>query len=75
MFHLKHTAVWTLQKQSSEGVLKKSVLKNLEDFTGKHLCWSLILVKLCATASVQYSFLVYKEQNTKKKNSNMIFFN
>ena len=49
--------------------VKKGVLNNLVNFTGKHLCWSLILLKLCATAPVQYSFLVcslqmpqYKEQ-------------
>ena len=58
VFYLKHTAVWILQKQSSEGILKKSVLKNLENFTGKHLYCSLILVKLSAAASVKYSFLV-----------------
>ena len=46
---------------SSEAVLfcqKGGVLKNLVNFTGKQLCWSIILVKLCATAPVQYSFLV-----------------
>ena len=37
---------------------QKGVLKNLKTFTGKQLCWSLILVKLCAAALVQYSFLV-----------------
>ena len=52
------TAVWILQKQSFEGVVKKGVLKNLENFTGKHLYWGLILVKLVVTAPVQYSFLV-----------------
>ena len=58
MFYLKHTAVWILQRQSSEGIPKKSLLKNLENFTGKQLYWSLILVKLSAAASVKYSFLV-----------------
>ena len=28
--------------------LKIDVLKNFENFTGKHLCWSLFLVKLQA---------------------------
>ena len=46
---------------SSEAVarkcfVKKGVVKNFANFTGKHLCWSLTLVKLCATASVQYSY-------------------
>ena len=27
-------------------LFKKGVLKNLASFTGKHLCWSLILLKL-----------------------------
>ena len=50
IFYLKHTAVWIFQKQSPGSVLLKKVfLNNLENFTGKHLCWSLILVKLCAT--------------------------
>ena len=28
---------------------KKGVLKNLSKFTGKHLCWSLFLIKLQAS--------------------------
>ena len=35
------------QKQLSGGVLKKVVLKNFAEFTGKYLCWSLFfLIKL-----------------------------
>ena len=61
---------------SSDAVIQevfyqKGVLKNLENFLEKHLCWSLILVKFCATAPVQYGFLVcilqmlqYKEQKS-----------
>ena len=35
-----------LQKQPPGVFLKKGVLKNFEQFTGKHQCWSLILKKL-----------------------------
>ena len=46
---------------SSEAVarrcfVKKGVVKNFANFTGKHLCWSVTLVKLCSTASVHYSY-------------------
>ena len=34
---------------STEGVLYKSVLKNFANSTGKHLCWSLFLIKLTPT--------------------------
>ena len=36
----------TLQKQPFEILFKISVLKNCATFTGKQLCWSVILVKL-----------------------------
>ena len=36
------------QKQSFADVLQKGVLKNVTNFTGKHLCWSFILMKLQA---------------------------
>ena len=36
------------QKQPSEVFYKKAVLKNFAIFTGKHLCWSLFLIKLQA---------------------------
>ena len=29
--------------------IKKSVLKNVDIFTGKHVCWSLFLMRLQAT--------------------------
>ena len=35
-----------VQKQSPELFCKKSVLKKFENFTGKHLCWSLFLIFL-----------------------------
>ena len=46
---------------SSEAVarrcfVKKGVVKNFANFPGKHLCWSVTLVKLCSTASVHYSY-------------------
>ena len=37
-----------LQKQRSQLFLKISVLKNFTIFQGKHLCWSLFLIKLQA---------------------------
>ena len=33
--------------------MKKGVLKNFPDFKGKHLCWSLFLVKLQAFSGMQ----------------------
>ena len=38
----------TIQKQLLEQFYKKAVLKNLAIFIGKHLCWSLFLVKMKA---------------------------
>ena len=34
------------QKQSFKAVLRKVVLKNFANFTGKHLCWSPVLITL-----------------------------
>ena len=34
------------EKQFLADVLQKRFLKNFENFTGKHLCWSLFLIKL-----------------------------
>ena len=33
------------QKQSLQIVFKIGVIKNFVNFTGKHLCWSLLLMK------------------------------
>ena len=38
---------------------EKGVLKNLPDFTGKHLCWNLFLVKLNAFSGLQ----IYQNKN------------
>ena len=38
--------IWNSQKQSSEVLYKKSVLKNFAKFTGKHLCQSLFSNKV-----------------------------
>ena len=35
-------------RSSRSNVLKKCVLKNLAIFPGRHLCWSLLLIKLQA---------------------------
>ena len=37
-------------------VLRKSVLKNFANFAGKHLCWSLFLIKLPAYSKQKQSF-------------------
>ena len=37
-----------VQKQPPEVFFKKGVLKNFANLTGKHLCWSLFLIKLQA---------------------------
>ena len=38
--------------------VKKDVLKNLANFTGNHLCWSLILIKMQAFKPQHRHFLV-----------------
>ena len=42
----KNIPNWKLQKQPLEVSCKKGVLKNVANFTGKHLCWKLLLIKL-----------------------------
>ena len=42
----KDIANWKLQKQPLEVYCKKGVLKNVANFTRKHLCWKLLLIKL-----------------------------
>ena len=39
------------KNQAPEVFYKKAVLKNFSVFTGKHLCWSLFLIKLQAFRS------------------------
>ena len=41
--------------------LKKGVLKNSSNFTGKHLCWSLVLIKLQA---FRYAASLKSDSNT-----------
>ena len=41
---LKYLRKEQTQKQPSEVVCKKNVLKNFLNFTGKHLCWTLFLM-------------------------------
>ena len=49
-FCITHESKWrqetNLEKQSSEMLCKKGALKNVANFTGKHLCWSLFSIKL-----------------------------
>ena len=40
--------------------VKKVVLKNFADFTGKHLCWSLFLIKLYAPGNCIKKKLQYR---------------
>ena len=40
--------IWSVQKQPPVVFCKKGVLKNFSNFTGKHLCRSLFLIKLDA---------------------------
>ena len=35
--------------------MRKSVLKNFANFTGKYLCWSLLLLKLAKTPTQVFS--------------------
>ena len=50
------------QKQPPEVLCKKSVLKNFTKFTGKHLCWSLFLIKLKVFRSAT---LLKRDSNTR----------
>ena len=50
-----------IQKQPLEVFCKKCVLKNFTLFTGKHLCWSLFLIKL---QSFSPSTLLKRDSNT-----------
>ena len=48
-----------IQKQPLEMFYKKAALNNFVIFTGKHLCWSLLLIKLQAWRRLQHKcFLV-----------------
>ena len=49
--HVIFIFLWWNQKQPPEVFHKKAVLKNFATFTGKHLCWSLFLIKLEAFRS------------------------
>ena len=40
------TVIPTVQKQPQEVFFRKGVLKNFANFTGKHLSWNLLLIKL-----------------------------
>ena len=44
-------------------LFKKGVLKNLASFTGKHLCWSLTLLKLRTPARSDYLKSVLLQEN------------
>ena len=46
-----------MQKHPAEVFYKKAVRKNFAIFTGKHLCWSLFLIKLKAFRSQEHLFL------------------
>ena len=49
VFHSKKKKCFKsgLSEAATRGaLLKKSVLKNFTNYTGKHLCWSLFLIKL-----------------------------
>ena len=56
------TLFFDLQRRCS---VKKGVLKNFANFTEKHLCWNLLLLKLQALQALQLYF---------KKDSNTGFF-
>ena len=46
-----------IQKQPPKVFYKRAVLKNLAIFTGKHLCWSLFLIKLLYQKRLQHRCL------------------
>ena len=49
------------QKQPPGMFCEKGVLKNLINFTGKHLCWSLFVTELWAFNS---AYLLKRDSNT-----------
>ena len=51
----------SVEKQPPDVLHKKASLKNVAIFTGKHLCWSLFLIKLQAFS---YTTSFKKESNT-----------
>ena len=50
-----------MQKQPPEVFYKKSVPKNFPIFTGKHLCWSLFLIKLQAWRIFANSYFCHQK--------------
>ena len=77
--------LWNLQKQSFADVFPKGVLKNFTIFTEKHLCWSLLLIKLpynkipvkkiISQESFSQKFLrSYLARSVCKNNSFTVFF-
>ena len=59
------------QKQPPEVFYKKAVFKNFAIFTGKHLCWSLFLIKLqalrTATLCERHRWFLWKLQTFYKQ--------
>ena len=49
-----------IQKHSSKVFYKKAVIKNFAILTGKHLCWSLFLIKLEAWNKKHKRFFFFK---------------
>ena len=41
-----HVTLFSIQRQPPDVFIKKAVLNNFPIFAGKHLCWSLFLIKL-----------------------------
>ena len=50
-----------VQKQPTKVFFKKGILKNFANLTGKHMCWSLFLIKLQAWGPVT---LLKRDSNT-----------
>ena len=51
------------QKQSFSDILQNRIIKNFVNFTGKHLCWSLFLIKFKADFNIDvfpWNFVNFK---------------
>ena len=61
-------------KQPSEVFYKQAVVKNLSIFKGKHLCWSLFLIKLQAFRSATWHNFIKNRFQHRRFSVNIVKF-
>ena len=60
----RNTSLWKSRSSRSQIFFKIGVPKNVANFTGKHLCWSLFLIKLKTesnTGVFRWNFVIWTE--------------